>query len=141
LTVRNDDEPDPRDEDADLRQAFAALRREDAEKAPPFADLLADAPAEVGHRGRRLRWGVGGLLVAASLLAAVIVRVAARRPEPTPAPMASVQQWAAPTAFLLKTPGHEILETVPRIGSRPPLALPEGEAPSRPLPKRRSVSP
>jgi hypothetical protein len=120
------------DEEADLREAFAALRREDAEKAPPFEAVLAGAGAARGRRGLApLLGGLAAVSVSATLFAVLTVR----RSAPTPPPMASIEQWTAPTDFLLRTPGHEILETVPRIGARPSLALPEEPAAIRSLPK------
>ena len=102
MTMRDDDR-----DDADLRQAFAVLRREDANAAPIFQAVLARA------RPRRLA-PLGGLLVAASVAAAVL-GIVVRRPDP-PKPMASMGTWIAPTDFLLSTPGREIVQTVPRIG-------------------------
>ena len=97
---------DDRD-DADLRQAFAVLRREEAKAAPTFEAVRARA------RPRRLA-PLGGLLAAASV-AAAILGIVVRRPDPPP-PMTSMEQWIAPTDFLLDTPGREILQTVPPIG-------------------------
>lgn len=140
MSVR-DDEPDRPEKDDDLWKAFAALRREDATRTPTFEALLAHADG-AARRGRRdLLWSVGGLAVAAAVLVAVIVGVAVRRPAPMPSPMVSLEQWTAPTAFLLRTPGLEILETVPRIGSPVPRPQAEGASGGRTVPKRRSESP
>lgn len=125
------------DDETDLRQAFAALRREDAKSAPPFEAVLAGG---VGRGRRPLVWRVGGPLVAASLLALLVAGVAVRSGR-RPAPMASMEEWTAPTDFLLRTPAREIVETVPRIGARPPGARLEAAAGSGPALKRRSVSP
>jgi hypothetical protein len=95
-------------DDADLRQAFSVLRREDAKSAPTFEAVRA-------RRAARRLAPLGGLLAAASV-AAAILGIVVRRPDPPP-PMASMEQWIAPTDFLLDTPGREILQTVPRIGS------------------------
>lgn len=101
-TMRDDED------DADLRRAFAVLRAEDAAGAPPFAAVRARA---LPRRLARL----GGLLAAASV-AAALLGVVVRRPEP-PHAAVSMEQWIAPTDFLLETPGLAIVETVPRIGS------------------------
>jgi Spy/CpxP family protein refolding chaperone len=98
----------------DLERAFAALRRQDEQGAPSFDGLLS-AP---GTRARTLPLRLGVALAAASLLAALLVGVAVRRPAPSP-PIASIEQWTAPTDFLLRTPGRDVLDTVPRIGSGP----------------------
>ena len=104
MTARDDD-PD----DADLRQAFAVLQREDAKAAPTFESVRAR------ERGAPLRLAPLGGLLAAATVAAVLLGIVVRRPAPPP-PMASMEQWIAPTDFLLNTPGREIVHTVPRIG-------------------------
>jgi hypothetical protein len=104
MTMQGDDE-----DDADLRQAFAVLRREEAKAAPTFEALRSRA-----HGGPRRLAPLGGLLVAAAA-AAAILGIVVRRPDPPP-PMASMEQWIAPTDFLLDTPGRDIVRTVPRIG-------------------------
>lgn len=113
----------PPDDETGLREAFAALRREDAATAPPFARVLA---GRVVHR-RFLAPLLGRLVAAASLAAAVVVAVAVRRPAPPPAAL-SIEPWTAPTDFLLQTPGLELLETVPRIGAPDALAVSGGAA-------------
>ena len=102
MTIPGDDR-----DDVDLRQAFAALRREEAKAAPAFEAVRA-RPAP-----RRLT-PLGGLLAVASVMVAIL-GVVVRRSDP-PLPMASMEQWIAPTDFLLETPGREILRTVPRFG-------------------------
>jgi hypothetical protein len=102
MTMPGDDQ-----DDADLRQAFAALRREEAKAAPAFEAVRA-------RRAPRRLTPLGGLLAAASVTAAIL-GVVVRRSDPPP-PIASLEQWIAPTDFLLDTPGREILQTVPRIG-------------------------
>jgi hypothetical protein len=114
----------PEDDDTDLRDAFAALREADAAQAPPFRVPRAEGRAPRGHR--LVPW-LGGLLAAAGLAAVLLPRA---RPLPGPAPTppaASLERWTAPTDFLLRTPGREILETVPRFGER--------------WPKQRSLTP
>jgi len=125
------------DDESDLRKAFAALRREDATEAPAFEALLARARPPGGRRG--LLPLLGGL-AAVSAVAVVLAVMAGRRPGPAPSPAASIEQWIAPTDFLLRTPGYEILQTTPRIGASPVLPPAEGAALSGPRPKRRSMS-
>ena len=97
-------------DDADLRQTFADLRREEAKAAPTFEAVRARA-----HGGPRRLAPLGGLLAAAGV-AAVLLGIVVRRIDPPPPPMASMGEWIAPTDFLLNTPGREIVHTVPRIG-------------------------
>jgi len=129
----------PGDDETDLRGLFAALRRQDSAKTPAFETLLAGAAA---GRGRRRPWPRGGgLLAAASLVVAALAAVAVLRAPPPPARVVSIEEWRAPTDFLLRTPGREILETVPLIGERPSLAPLGGAVPRAASPRPRSVSP
>ena len=102
--------------DDDLRDRFAALRREEEGQAPEFA---LHVPGVAGH-GRR-RSGVKIIAVAVTLVtvAAAIfwLRLVPQKPErEVVKPVASLTQWRAPTDFLLETPGRELLRTVPAIG-------------------------
>jgi hypothetical protein len=100
------------DRDDALREAFGALRREDAQGAGSFASLVARPP--VSRRGPALI--LGRTLAAAALLASLAVGLAVRRAPPAPPATASITAWTAPTDFLLRTPGSEVLDTIPRIG-------------------------
>ena len=127
----------PLDEDADLERAFEALRREEADTAPDFGTMVARARHGLGETepGPGLLRAGGGLLVAASLVAAVVLTVVPRGPRPAPPSLTSIEHWVAPTDFLLQTPGLEVLSTVPRIGGPP--SLPGSEEPSQqPRPQR-----
>lgn len=121
-----------RDDDSDLREAFQELRREDAEQLPAFGALLADA-------GRRRHVGSRAVLAAAALVATVVAGALLRRPAPQPPAAEAIGHWIAPTDFLLNTPGREMLETVPHIGTRPFLT-PLTSASASPF-AQRSVSP
>jgi len=90
--------------DDDLRRAFAELRRIES-RAPKYA-----VPAP----GRRLsRWRVGSVLAFALVLLLVVIGVAIL-PHHHPL-QPSITEWRAPTDFLLKTPGHELLDSVPDL--------------------------
>jgi hypothetical protein len=96
-------------EDDDLRRAFQALRGADAASAPAYADV-------------RARKGVAGfktpvVLAAASLAAAVLAGLAVVRSPSAQPPIIALEDWRAPTDFLLETPGREILQGVPEIGT------------------------
>jgi hypothetical protein len=66
--------------------------------------------------------------VAASVLVAVFVGRGVDRRDPAFVPSLASEPWTAPTDFLLKTPGFEVLATTPRIGAPPRLALLEDAA-------------
>jgi len=142
MTDRRDDNVRDKEE-TNLRDAFAALRRDDAANAPVFEAMLAAAEARSKNAvNRRRPWFVPatvGTLAAGALLTTMIAIV--RRPyQPLPS-MASIEQWTAPTDFLLETPGGAVLETVPHIGTPPMLGPLDAAAESGPRTKRRSVSP
>jgi hypothetical protein len=102
--------------DDDLRARFSELRLEEELRAPAF---LAPAPASAGHRHW---WPVGASVAITVCLIAMTVlvhwlRPTARTGQPEPRkPFASIMEWKPPTAFLLQTPGRELLRTVPAIG-------------------------
>ncbi len=102
--------------DDDLRDRFAALRREEEAQAPEFVIL---SPGVAGH-GRRLSVGKLTAIVAClvTMAAAIfLLRIVPQKPMREPGkPVASLTEWKAPTDFLLETPGRELLRTVPAIG-------------------------
>jgi hypothetical protein len=119
-----------RPEDDDLRERFAALREQDEREGPGFAQLRARALARrrVGAR----RWALAAATTATLALFALIV---GREPQPRPS-MPSLAEWRAPTDFLLKTPGREVLTLGPSLDRGSSTAL--LPAPSRsPIERRR----
>ena len=101
------------DEDRDLRERFARLKREDRTHVPPFrAPRAREAP----------RWGRLGQFAAAA--AVVLIALVLARPDRTPPAITgrgsidlSTVAWKSPTDFLLLTPGSELMRTVPAVGS------------------------
>lgn len=117
--------------DDDLREAFAALRGVDAAAAPSYDDVIARAQAAAQGTPAPL---LPSALAAAAVLAALVLGIAVRwTPQPSPPPPA-LGAWRAPTDFLLRTPGSEILGSVPRFGLHASLLAPDGAA--RPESKR-----
>ena len=89
-----------------MRELFHRLRDEDLRHVPSFRVV----------RPIRLQKIWRPLLAAAVLIVVIlgVVAVGHRRP-----PVAeSIVTWKAPTDFLLRTPGSEILSAVPRIPER-----------------------
>jgi hypothetical protein len=124
-----------RDHDGVLHEAFAELRREDTAHAPSFDAVVqrtSGATTPVPLRG--------GALAAGMLAAALVVGLLVRRPALAPPPAAATLAWTAPTDFLLRTPGIEVLESVPHIAPRRSLLALDGAAAAM-EPKRRSPSP
>jgi len=103
-------------DDHDLRKSFAALRREDAAGTPPFPATVATARAREaaapGHRALRL----AAVLVAVA--AVVLVSTWRERNGVRLEIDLATVRWHAPTDFLLKLPGDELLRSVPQLGPR-----------------------
>jgi hypothetical protein len=100
-------------EDSDLREYFASLRRGDEARTPAFEQVL--------YRVRPAPRRIGGWAASTGLLIAVTAVIAWQWPRhggglapSTTAP--SLADWRAPTDFLLHTPAEELLRTVPRFG-------------------------
>jgi hypothetical protein len=165
--------PDP-GVDSELRGRFAALRHHEAETAPGFGALWQRAVAARGqghaggrHGGLRRRRRLGRVrrpllaplapltaVVAAVALAALVVIMRpwartgglppAARPQARPAPL--ITAWRSPTAFLLRTPGEEILSTTPSFGGDLSLGIaaqprpPRTPSQYRPETHRRSLT-
>jgi hypothetical protein len=94
----------------ELRERFAALRREESAGAPEFRRVLAAAHT----RPRSGRRDVG-FLAAALVLIAFVAILTVRHGHRTPVDLAGVRVHV-PTDFLLQVPGAELLRTVPRLG-------------------------
>ncbi len=88
--------------DAELRDAFHRLREEEMARAPRFRPRPAATHPSIVWR-----------FAAALLLIVAIALVLPLRRNP-PA-VESIVTWKAPTDVLLRTPGREVLSTVPRI--------------------------
>ncbi|HEX4963556.1 MAG TPA: hypothetical protein VF173_22190 [Thermoanaerobaculia bacterium] len=98
------------EKDRELAAAFSALRREEQEQLPPFADVVRRGRARTLRRvtPRRLRlvWAAAAMIAIAGLA----LWLGLRRPVPqTPAGIPSLAEWRSPTDFLLETSGQEIL--------------------------------
>lgn len=112
-------------DDSDLRKLFAAIRESDGDLIPSFqrvwnaSRLRQPKPAGV----RILRLAVFVFLV---LLGVHLVN----RPETKPVKQlaGSLSKWKAPTDFLLKTPGMEVLQSVPTFGAAPHSGLGSAES-------------
>lgn len=98
--------------DQDLRERFAALRREEAERVPHFTMLEQRRPAKPWPL-----WKPAMAFVALALAAALFLKFDQR-----PGPLSrgpSITEWKSPTDFLLQTPGREVLTHVPVFAQWP----------------------
>ena len=91
--------------DSDLRSLFHRLRDEET-RFPPSPRVRGEGAPKARMRG----WAL-------AMIAILIVIAFALRPRQTPAP--SILTWTPPTDVLLRTPGSELLTTVPRIPDIP----------------------
>ena len=89
----------------DLHDLFHRLREEDLSRIPSPRMRGEGAP-----KGRMRGWAIAVL----ALIAIAIGVSHHRRPLVTE----SIVTWKAPTDFLLRTPGSELLSTVPQIPER-----------------------
>lgn len=96
-------------DDADLRARFEALRQEDATLLPSFA---VPRPRPVARHPAR--WIAAGALAAAA--ATVLWVLGDRRTGNRIALDLGAAVWAAPTDFLLETPGRDLLREIPQLG-------------------------
>jgi len=108
--------------DRELRERFAALRRQDQERAGEYATFLRRAPRRAtSTRATSTRaWAASGAtvsLVLALFAAWLFVGRSARIA--SGGRQASITEWKSSTDFLLRTPGEEVLRNVPRIGDWP----------------------
>ena len=92
-------------DDRDLRDAFARLRDSDANIVPKFA-----MPCAQPRRRRHMGVAVAAVLLVVALATLLVVRRPGHEPEVAP-----ISTWRAPTDFLLKTPGSDLMTSVPKI--------------------------
>jgi len=109
-------------DDPDLMEQFASLRRTEGASAPSFERVINIAR----RRSNDLGWRVA---VAACILVVAVGWVILRVPHPPPgAPTIrtsapTLADWRAPTDFLLDTPVAELLHTIPDLGPHTPTGL------------------
>ena len=119
-------------DDRDLREAFAALRREEGMQVTGMHRLLERARVE---RIRRSRTALAPVLAVGTALVVLVLVVGQVLHLSEPITLPGVEQatsltaWTAPTAFLLRTPGYEFLSTLSAFPSAVP-AL-DSKAPPR----------
>ncbi len=119
--------------DPELRDGFAALRRQEEAAAPrfaAFANRVAERrshPEGVSSPHRRLRQlaiGVAAVAVAGATLVISVVPRLGTHAQPaatsgTLRPVPSLTAWRPATDFLLRTPGQEVLVNAPTFGREP----------------------
>jgi hypothetical protein len=99
------------DKERELRRAFRELRSPDSQHAPGLRAVL--------DRPRTERRPAIGLFAKISVAAAAIIALMFAWPrsrDVVPSTM-SITEWRAPTDVLLRTPGAELVQTVPTLRS------------------------
>ena len=94
--------------DEDLTRRFAELRAHDRRRTPAFDALLAARPA-IRYSPLRLAAAIA-VLAAAGTVSVVLLHRNATRFQPV-----ALASWQSPTAFLLTTPGAELISSLPKI--------------------------
>ncbi len=103
-------------DDHHVKQAFEALRREDATGGPSFRATVAAARARrTGAPGRHV---LGLAAVVGVVVAVVVLAIRHDRDDSRLEFDLAAVRWQAPTDFLLKLPGAELLRSVPQLGPR-----------------------
>ena len=109
-------------EDSRLRMHFTNLREEDRSATPPFGRTASAAAAPSRHVFSSLR-----IALAAMPVLAIAVMFALRTHRSTEAVPRELATWSSPTAFLLETPGKQLLNQTPRLGEPLIHALPAAQ--------------
>lgn len=102
----------PSPDESDLKVLFDALRNEERPHTRPYS--RARWPGHGRTMRVRLRLTFAGALIL--LIAATIVIVNLPSDTPPAAAPIPIAEWKAPTDFLLLTPGHDLMQSVPRFG-------------------------
>ena len=113
-------------EDSRLRTHFANLREEDRGAAPSFGRTLA-AAATFSRRSSTLRTALARIALAAMPVLAIAVMLSVRTHRSSGAAPRELAAWSSPTAFLLETPGKQLLNQTPRLGEPLIHALPAAQ--------------
>jgi hypothetical protein len=95
----------------EIRRRFAQLRESDRVGAPSFAQTYARA------RSRRASAAphVSSLLIAAAAAILIVAVWQANSRSLSPSTTTAIATWRAPTDVLLRTPGSELLSTMPAL--------------------------
>lgn len=96
--------------DSELRDAFHRLRDAEVARAPRF---------HVTGSASRQPWNWRPALAAAAALLLIVITLVVLSPRRRAPNVGSIVTWKAPTDVLLRTPGSELLSTVPRIPNIP----------------------
>ena len=118
------DLPDP-----ELKQLFTDLRRQDERRAPSFGSTCHTAlerqSATPAGAPRFLRLAVPAALIVVAVVTSSLV--IGRKNSGSQAALTlsfAIAEWQSPTDFLLRTPGDELMRTLPELRVTAPETLP-----------------
>jgi hypothetical protein len=94
--------------DTELREQFQRLKQQDEIRAPAFRRPVQPAG--------RWRLNYRFVAVALILIVGIAFTILRRQQPPDEAVIAQLSHWRAPTDSLLRTPGSQLLRTLPRFG-------------------------
>lgn len=97
------------DDDRYLRERFDSMRSAEAARGPTFERVLEAA------RSPRFqpRLSLAHVAVAAAVVVALGLAITRSLESPVPRAGEMLAEWTAPTDFLLRTPGSELLSSAP----------------------------
>ncbi|MCI0415500.1 hypothetical protein L0222_22225 [bacterium] len=98
-------------DDSDLRKIFEEIRRFDQQNLPSFRRLRS--------KERRSSQTPFPVYVTSAVLTIILLGISLHyfSPGPQIVKVSSLEEWKAPTDFLLRTPGIEVIEMVPNLES------------------------
>jgi hypothetical protein len=105
-------------DESEIRQRFAQLREADRERAPSFAQIHVRAPSRQSRRAiQRVRPLVISAAAAVVIAAVWLANTRSFSTHAVTPTIATIAAWRAPTDILLRTPGSELLGTMPALGA------------------------
>jgi hypothetical protein len=105
-------------DESEIRQRFAQLREVDREQASSFAQIYGRARARRSVAATlRVRPIVIGVAAAVVIAAVWLGNARSFSPHTVTPTIAAIAAWRAPTDVLLRTPGSELLGTMPALSA------------------------
>jgi hypothetical protein len=102
-------------EESEFRRRFAELRDADRDRVPSFAQTYARAR---GRHGLRSTLRVRPLVISALTAGAIATVWLAHARSFSPSDVThTIGNWHAPSDVLLRTPGSDLLNTMPALGA------------------------
>lgn len=105
-----------RNDDNEIKKIFQQMKEDDLRVTPPFVKSLEMASSKIEKESRRRSF----LKITATCALLIAVGISGfflwHERTTKHGKYESISHWRPPTEFLLKTPGQELLKTVPKLG-------------------------